>query len=122
MDDELYRDLIVDHYQHPHHYGQLEHATHTAQGANLSCGDELTIWAEIADNTIQDLGFEARACAICTASTSLLLDELVGQPIGLIQEQDTQKTTDRLGIHLSPIRLKCALLPVETLKNLEPKR
>lgn len=118
MSESLYRANILDHYEHPRNYGDIAGATHRAEGANLSCGDELVITAKIKDGQIESIGFTARACAVCTASTSMLLEDLAGKPVSAIKEITKETVTDNLGIPLSPVRLKCALLPAETLKNL----
>ncbi len=119
MSDSLYRAQLLDHYEHPRHYGTIEHATHHADGANLSCGDELTITATVTDGIITDATFTARACVVCTASASMLLESVINMPLTSIAALQPNTVTDLIGIDLSPVRLKCALLPLETLKNLE---
>lgn len=119
MSDTLYRTNLLDHYEHPRHYGMLDPHTHSADGANLSCGDELSITATINDGIITDIAFTARACVICTASASMLLESVVGKPLAAISAIATNDVTNNLGIELSPPRLKCALLPLETLNLLQ---
>lgn len=119
MSDSLYRANLLDHYEHPRHYGSLVHMTHQTEGANLSCGDEITIAAVIKDDVIVDAAFTARACVVCTASASMLLEQVVGKSINDIATITTDDIVNNLGITLSPLRLKCALLPLETLKTLK---
>jgi len=119
MSDSLYRANLLDHYEHPHHYGTLDHPTHQTEGANLSCGDELSISAVIKNGIIDQVAFTARACVVCTASASMLLEQVAGKPLAEATALTVNDITQNLGIELSPIRLKCALLPLETLKNLE---
>lgn len=120
MSDSIYRANLLDHYEHPRHYGSLDHPTHRAEGANLSCGDEIVITTTIDKNgIITDVAFTARACVVCTASSSLLLESAVGKPLKEVLATTTDEIVTNVGIELSPVRLKCALLPLETLKNLE---
>jgi len=116
---DLYQQQIIDRSQHPQFSGAVVNATHKATGANLSCGDEISFEARIENDIIQDIKHQSRACAVCTASADLLAEHLTGQPITSIQETKKEGITTMLAIPLSPVRLKCALLPLETLKTLE---
>lgn len=120
MDNELYQEQILDRYHQPRHHGSLQHPTKKLEGANRTCGDELTMYVQLAGDTIKEIRFESRACAVCTASADLLIDRLIGQPVALLDELDAADIQNMLGLPLSPIRLKCALLPLETLKLYKP--
>ena len=115
MDDNLYQEQILDRYHHPHHHGVIE-GVRKREGANRTCGDELVIYLQEDNGQIKDVRFTSRACAICTASADLLADRLIGQPISEIDKITPADIQQMLGLPLSPIRLKCALLPLETLK------
>lgn len=114
---DLYQQQILDRYKHPQHAGTIEDPTHTAEGANHSCGDEIT-WHIKRDQRgrVVDLKHITRACAVCTASADLLADEFLNQSDTTILQTDAEAVQNLLGIPLSPTRLKCALLPLETLK------
>jgi nitrogen fixation NifU-like protein len=116
---EMYQAQIIERSQHPLFGGALSHPTHTAEGANLSCGDEVRWQTEIENNTITALRHQSRACAICTASADLLAEHLQGKPLTEIKNTTAEDVQNLIGIPLSPIRLSCALLPIETLKTLK---
>lgn len=119
MDADLYQEQILDRYRTPRHEGEIKHATVAAEGANRSCGDELTIWLRVVNGRIAEASFRARACAVCTASTDLLLDRIIGQRSSIISELTADDIQKLIGLPLSPMRLKCALLPLQTLKAQE---
>lgn len=116
---ELYRDQIIDRSQHPRFGGDVSHITHTAEGANRSCGDEVTWQLSAPAGRIVEIRHQSRACAICTASADLMAELLQGKPLDDIKEWNQDMVTTMLGIPLSPVRLKCALLPLEALKDLK---
>ena len=105
-------------YKHPENAGTLKDAQITVSGANPVCGDELTLTATTDPNgVITALKHTSRACAICTAAADILPEQVIGKTLNEIKRITPQEITERLGIPLSPIRLKCALLPLETLKQ-----
>lgn len=116
---DIYQENILDHYKNPRNFGELNKCTHQLTGANISCGDEITWYLDINNNKIAKANFTGRACAICTASCSILSTQLIGKTIQEISDLKTKDITDNIGIPLSPVRLKCALLPLETLKDLK---
>ena len=74
--DQLYREVILDHYKNPRGHGMIEHADAHAEGQNPLCGDEVAISVRFAadGDTIEDVGFEGRGCAISQAATSMLTE------------------------------------------------
>ncbi|HVA87631.1 MAG TPA: SUF system NifU family Fe-S cluster assembly protein [Candidatus Saccharimonadales bacterium] len=113
--DDLYRDYILDHYRHPHNFGVLEAPTASYEGANPLCGDRITMMLGIRDGRIAEVTFTGRGCAISQASASLLTDEIKGKPVADVAKMTSQDVLDLLGIDISPARLKCALLSLDTL-------
>ena len=113
--DDLYRDYILEHYRRPHNFGVLEDATTTQEGANPLCGDRITLQLKIEDGKVGGVGFTGRGCAISQASASLLTDELRGKTLEEAAALGRQDVLDLLGIEISPARLKCALLSLDTL-------
>jgi len=113
--DDLYRDYILEHYRRPHNFGVLEDATTTQEGANPLCGDRITLQLKIEDGKVAGVGFTGRGCAISQASASLLTDELRGKTLEEAGALGRQDVLDLLGIDISPARLKCALLSLDTL-------
>jgi nitrogen fixation NifU-like protein len=115
--DDLYRDYILEHYRRPHNFGVLDNATTTQEGANPLCGDRITLQLRVADGQIANVGFTGRGCAISQASTSLLTDEIRGKPVDAASNITAADVLDMLGIEISPARMKCALLSLETLQG-----
>lgn len=115
--DDLYRDYILEHYRRPHNFGVLENANASHEGANPLCGDRLTMQLRLADDTVAAVGFTGRGCAISQASASLLTDEIKGKPVSDVAAMTSQDVLDLLGIEISPARLKCALLSLDTLQH-----
>ena len=116
--DDLYRDEILEHYRQPHNFGTLESPDATYEGNNPLCGDRITMMLTVSDDgTVSDVAFSGRGCAISQASASLLTDEIKGRPLSEVQEMRNQDILDLLGIEISPARLKCALLSLDTLQH-----
>ena len=115
---DLYREVILDHYQNPHHAGHLDHPDASYSDANTVCGDEITMELKVGpDGRITDVGFEGSGCAISQASASLLTDQIIGMHIDDVLKLGRQDVLDNLGgIELTPVRLKCALLGLGVLK------
>ena len=113
--DDLYRDYILEHYRRPHNFGVLEDANAQHEGANPLCGDRITLQLRVSDGQIAAVGFTGRGCAISQASASLLTDEIKGKPVENAVGMAPNDVLDLLGIEISPARMKCALLSLETL-------
>jgi nitrogen fixation NifU-like protein len=116
--DDLYRDEILEHYREPHNFGSLDAPDATYEGHNPLCGDRITMMLTVGDTgTVTDVAFSGRGCAISQASASLLTDEVKGRPAAEIEAMTNQDILDLLGIEISPARLKCALLSLDTLQH-----
>ena len=115
--DDLYRDYILEHYRRPHNFGQLDGATASQEGANPLCGDRITMQLRVRGGVIDGVAFTGRGCAISQASASLLTDEIKGKPVTDAAAMSSQDVLDLLGIEISPARLKCALLSLDTLQQ-----
>ena len=113
---DLSREAIIDHYKHPRHKGKLEDADIHRHETNPFCGDEVTIFLSIADDTVADASFEGRGCAISQASASMIMEEIIGMPVDELKKWGKEDVLDLLGIEIGPVRLKCALLPLKALK------
>jgi nitrogen fixation NifU-like protein len=115
--DDLYRDYILEHYRRPHNFGVLEAPTATFEGANPLCGDRITMQLGIRDGVVAEIAFTGRGCAISQASASLLTDEIMGMPVEKAEAFRADDLLELLGIDISPARLKCAMLSLETLEH-----
>ena len=116
--DDLYRDEILEHYREPHNFGTLDAPDARYEGHNPLCGDRITMMLTVdGDGAVSDVAFSGRGCAISQASASMLTDEIKGLPVREVQGMYNQDILDLLGIEISPARLKCALLSLETLQH-----
>ena len=116
--DQLYREVILDHYKNPRGHGILEGADAQAEGENPLCGDEVTISVRFGPDgeTIDEIGFEGRGCAISQAATSMLTELVKGRKASEVAELPKEELLEEIGIPLTPIRLKCAILGLGVLK------
>ena len=114
----MYREVILDHYKNPRGHGVIEDADAEAEGFNPLCGDEVSIYVSFADDgeTIEDVKFSGRGCAISQAATSMLVDMAKGRKAQELADMPKDDLLEEIGIPLTPIRLKCALLGLWTLK------
>ncbi|MEX2548202.1 MAG: SUF system NifU family Fe-S cluster assembly protein [Chloroflexota bacterium] len=116
--DDLYRDEILEHYRNPHNFGTLDQPTTVKEGANPLCGDRITLMLGIDDDgNVQEVAFTGRGCAISQASASMLTDEIKGKPLSEIAQLGEQDVLDNLAIEISPARMKCAMLSLDTLRS-----
>jgi nitrogen fixation NifU-like protein len=116
--DQMYREVILDHYKNPRGHGTIEDADAEADGQNPLCGDEVSIYVAFADDgeTIEDVKFSGRGCAISQAATSMLMEMSIGRTAAEVATMDKDELLEEIGIPLTPVRLKCAMLGLTTLK------
>ena len=116
--EDLYREVILDHYKNPRGHGVIEDADATAEGINPLCGDEVAIYVEFGEDgeTIDEVKFSGRGCAISQAATSMLMEMVKGRTATEVGELSKDELLEEIGIPLTPIRLKCALLGLGVLK------
>jgi len=130
---DLYQEVILDHNRRPRNFHALTEASHSAEGYNPLCGDRLTLYLKVSGDTIEDVSFEGAGCAISKASASMMTESIKGKTIaeaealfGRFQRMITAppggqaeqlgKLTSLSGVRQFPIRVKCASLPLHTLK------
>jgi nitrogen fixation NifU-like protein len=116
--DQLYREVILDHYKNPRNHGVLENPDAHAEGKNPLCGDETEIFVKFGSDgaTIEDIKFSGRGCAISQAATSMLTEMVKGRQASEVATMTRDDILEEVGIPLTPVRLKCALLGLTTLK------
>jgi len=116
--DDFYREEILEHYTHPHHYGTLEHADISHEESNPLCGDRVRFDIQLDGDgeTVKDVRFSGVGCAISKASASMISDLILGKTLDEIKDLTKEDVLDELGIELGPVRLKCALLPLKVVK------
>jgi nitrogen fixation NifU-like protein len=114
--DNLYREVILDHYKNPRGHGVIDRADAEAEGLNPLCGDEVSIAVAFDGDTIADVRFRGRGCAISQAATSMLMEMVKGRRAQEVADMSREELLEEVGIPLTPIRLKCALLGLGVLK------
>ena len=109
---DLYRQQILDHYKNPRNYGELEDPTFTHVGENPMCGDtiEMDVVLDEEEDVIERVAFRGDGCAISQAAASMLSGELQGMPVEELQAMDRDDIIEMLGVDISPMRVKCAVL------------
>jgi nitrogen fixation protein NifU and related proteins len=115
--DQLYREVILDHYKSPRNHGLLDPSDARAEGQNPLCGDEISVSVRLGEgDVIADVGFDGRGCAISQAATSMLTDLVKGRTASEVAAMPKEELLAELGIPLTPVRLKCAILGLGVLK------
>lgn len=113
----MYRDEILDHYKKPRNEGKIEQDGVKQGGKNPSCGDETDIYVKVKNGKIKEIKHQTDGCAISTASTSILSKKLIGMNVEKVKKLDSDWIQETLDIELSPMRIKCAMLPVKTIQE-----
>jgi nitrogen fixation NifU-like protein len=116
--DDLYREQILEHYKRPHNFGRLDDSDLEFEDTNPFCGDEQHVFIKLDDDgRVEDVAFEGKGCAISTAATSMLTDELAGMSREELVRLPREFVLDLLGIDISATRMKCALLGLKIVKS-----
>jgi nitrogen fixation NifU-like protein len=132
--DDLYRELILDHYRHPRHKGSLDEASARAEGYNPLCGDEIAVDVEVEDGVIKAVAFRGRGCSISQASGSMMTESVIGRTkdealqllasfkrMMMEPEKDLDPELGDLeafqGVAKFPVRVKCATLAWHVLEE-----
>lgn len=116
MSMDLYRELILEHYQHPRNMGDLKDADIHHHDKNPLCGDQVGIGVKLDKNKVVDIKFRGQGCAISQASTSILTEKAKGMTVEQLKALTKDDIQEWLGVPLSSTRLKCALLPLTVLQ------
>jgi nitrogen fixation NifU-like protein len=130
---ELYQEVILEHSKKPRNFHVLEAANHKAEGYNPLCGDHFTVYVDVKDGAISDIGFQGSGCAISKASASMMTQMLKGKTTGEAEEtftkfhdlvtghtggggEDLGKLAVFAGVSEFPLRVKCATLAWHALR------
>jgi nitrogen fixation protein NifU and related proteins len=117
MSDDIYREIILDHYRNPRNKGRLTNPDVSIHDSNPLCGDEIDIHLKVEEDKIKEIKFEGRGCAISQASVSMLTEMVVNKPLNLVKDLAKQDILENIGLtNLGPARIKCALLSLKVLK------
>ncbi len=116
--EELYREQILEHYKRPHNFGAIENPDLEFEDTNPFCGDEQHVTIRLDDqDRVAEVKFEGQGCAISTAATSLLSEELIGKTREELLRLPREEVLDLLGIDISATRMKCAMLGLKVIKG-----
>ncbi|HNR46121.1 MAG TPA: SUF system NifU family Fe-S cluster assembly protein [Anaerolineaceae bacterium] len=115
--DDLYREVIIEHYKNPGYRGELDPHDISFEDENPLCGDHLRIDLRVdAAGVVTEAAFSGHGCAISQASADLLLESIIGKTLDDVRQLTKDDLLELLGIELGPVRLKCALLSLKVLK------
>ncbi len=119
MSSDLYRQTILDHARNPRNFGKLAKADTAMHEANLSCGDEVTLYLKYNKGFISEATFEGRGCILCLAGASMLTEKITDKKINDIKKMKAESILKMFGSNITPSRQKCALLAFEALNKLQ---
>ncbi|HLC19372.1 MAG TPA: SUF system NifU family Fe-S cluster assembly protein [Candidatus Nanoarchaeia archaeon] len=113
--DQMYREHILDHYKNPRNKGILKNALHQHEN-NPLCGDEVDIYMTFDGDKIKEVSFVSQGCAISQASASILTESIKNKNISTITTMKQHDMKELLGIDVTPMRVKCMMLPLKAAK------
>ena len=113
---DMYADVILDYYKNPRNYGTIQNPDTQARDVNPLCGDEIGIYLKITNNKISEIKFTVRGCAISQSSASMLTELVINKSLNDIKKLTSDDVKEMLGIELSHVRIKCAMLGLKVLK------
>jgi nitrogen fixation protein NifU and related proteins len=117
LSDDIYREIILDHYRNPRNKGKLSNADVSIHDSNPLCGDEIDIHLKIEEEKVKDIKFEGRGCAISQASASMLTEMIMDKSLTTVKDLTKEDILENIGLmNLGPARIKCALLSLKVLK------
>ena len=115
--EDLYREVIIEHYKNPSYRGRLDPHDISFADNNPLCGDHIQIDLRVdEEGKVSEARFDGHGCAISQASADLLIESVIGKPLEEIKKLSKKDILEMLGIDLGPVRLKCALLSLKVLK------
>jgi nitrogen fixation NifU-like protein len=115
--DDLYREVIIEHYKNPGFRGHLDPHDIYFEDDNPLCGDHIEVTLRVGeDGNVTEAAFDGHGCAISQASADLLMESVIGKPLDQVKALTKEDVLELLGIELGPVRLKCALLSLKVLK------
>jgi len=117
MNNDLYREEILEHYRFPKNCQKPAMFSHSASLDNPLCGDEITVYLQIKNKKLLGINYQIKGCAISVYSASFLSEALRGQSLAVILKMDQTQILGLLKLKLTPTRAKCALLPYLAIKK-----
>jgi nitrogen fixation NifU-like protein len=115
LSEKMYREHILELYRNPSNFGEIKNPTHKHTETNSLCGDEITVQLIIEDEKISDVKFNGSGCVMSMVSSSLLTDKIKNMKITDVKKHDKKDILELLKISINPARLKCVLLPLDSM-------
>lgn len=116
MESEQF-EILLDHYDHPRNSGHLDEPDYSYEEGNPVCGDIVRFDIRVKNNKVADVAFSGEGCVISQATGSLLSELIMDKTLDEIRDMDANDVFSAIGIKLSPIRYKCALLSLKVIKS-----
>lgn len=117
MSDQLYREIILEHWQNPLHSGVIKNPDFDVELDNPTCGDHVRATGKIVDGVLTDIAFKVDGCAISVAGGSLISDYIIGKKLSDIQKLNEEKLLADIDLSVTPARTRCALLSFAAVKK-----
>tara|TARA_Y100000034_G_scaffold55831_1_gene68377 strand:+ start:3008 stop:3406 length:399 start_codon:yes stop_codon:yes gene_type:complete len=117
LSEKMYREHILELYKNPSNFGELKNPTHKHTETNSLCGDEITVQLKVKNNKVEDAKFNGSGCVISMVSSSMLTDKIKNMEIKDVKKLDKKDVLKLLKISINPARLKCVLLPLESIRG-----
>jgi nitrogen fixation protein NifU and related proteins len=115
--DPLMMDVLLEHYRHPHNFGELSPCDIEHEEGNPSCGDQIKMFLRLKDDRIEEISYNGKGCIISQAAASILTDLVKGEEVEKVKAVSKDEMLENIGIPIGPMRLKCALLALKVLKT-----
>jgi nitrogen fixation protein NifU and related proteins len=117
LSDDIYREIILDHYRNPRNKGTIDNADVVIHDSNPLCGDQIDIYLKVVEGQVKDIKFDGKGCAISQASASMLTEMVMDKPLTTARDISKDDVLENIGLtNLGPARIKCALLSLKVLK------
>jgi nitrogen fixation protein NifU and related proteins len=117
LSDDIYREIILDHYRNPRNKGTIDNADVVIHDSNPLCGDQIDIYLKVVEGQVKDIKFDGKGCAISQASASMLTEMVMDKPLTTAKDMSKEDVLENIGLtNLGPARIKCALLSLKVLK------
>jgi nitrogen fixation protein NifU and related proteins len=117
LSDDIYREIILDHYRNPRNKGKIDNPDVVIHDSNPLCGDQIDIYLKVVEGQIKDIKFDGKGCAISQASASMLTEMVMDKPLTTAKDISKDEILENIGLtNLGPARIKCALLSLKVLK------
>jgi nitrogen fixation NifU-like protein len=117
LSDDIYREIILDHYRNPRNKGKIDNPDVVIHDSNPLCGDQIDIYLKVVEGQIKDIKFDGKGCAISQASASMLTEMVMDKPLTTAKDISKDQVLENIGLtNLGPARIKCALLSLKVLK------